>query len=1030
MASNKKYWRGVEELNEDSSIVEKLKTSEFAENLPTDEFLGDEDTLETSSTSRRDFLKYVGFTTAAASLAACEGPVVKSIPYVIKPDDVTPGIADYYATSMADGYDFANILVKVREGRPIKIEPNKLAGDHGATNARVQASILALYDNNRLQNPRSNGKPVNWSTFDKETMPKLNELKANNETIVFLTGTTASPSTNQLIQQFKASYGNVQHVAYDAISESAALDAFETLYGERALPDYDFSKAEVIVSIGADFLGDWQGGGFEVGYTKGRIPNKGKMSRHVQFESNLSLTGSNADKRYMVKPSEQKQVLLNIYDALVGGGSVQSTSVDEGLKQTIKQLETAGRRAVVVTGLQDKNAQLLALAINKEIGSEAVNTVAPKYVRSGSDAKVSQLIADMKAGKVGGLITYMTNPAYTLPNGAEFVEALKKVKLSISFAMGEDETATVAQYVAAVPHYLESWGDVRIKKGHFSLTQPTIKPLFNTRQFQETLLKWTGSSQSYHDYLKSYWKSNVLKGLSWNTTLHDGVRHIGVVADAVERAIFDEEIPSQVQPETLSVQEALSALAASIKPADLELELYTKVGLGDGQMANNPWLQELPDPITRTSWDNYITISRIDAEAKGITNRTVANGALNGDLANLTVNGVVLENVPVYIQPGQAPGSIGLALGYGRTSNSVQKVLQVGVDAYPLYQNFSNHQEVILEKVAGEYEFACIQLQHTLMGRDEIIRETTLDDFINKPRQDWNPKAHVQLDHQDVALEKVDLWQNFDDSLGTKFNLSIDLATCIGCAACVVACHAENNVPVVGKDEIRKSRDMHWLRIDRYYSSDMTKERGKEEGIFGSGEYFNAQTHPSDNPDVTFQPVMCQHCNHAPCETVCPVAATSHGRQGQNQMSYNRCIGTRYCANNCPYKVRRFNWFKYFDNNEFDFNMNSDLGKMVLNPDVTVRSRGVMEKCSMCIQMTQATILKAKKEKRPVKDGEFSTACVNACSTGAMVFGDVNDKESRVAQIKEDDRTFHLLDFVGTQPNVFYQVDIRNTNES
>ncbi len=277
---------------------------------------------------------------------------------------------------------------------------------------------------------------------------------------------------------------------------------------------------------------------------------------------------------------------------------------------------------------------------------------------------------------------------------------------------------------------------------------------------------------------------------------------------------------------------------------------------------------------------------------------------------------------------------------------------------------------------------------------------------------------------------KVDLWEKFDDTIGTKFNLSIDLATCTGCAACVIACHAENNVAVVGKDEIRMSRDMHWLRIDRYYSSDMTVAKGKEEGIYGSGAFFDAQTDPSDDPEVSFQPVMCQHCNHAPCETVCPVAATSHGRQGQNQMAYNRCIGTRYCANNCPYRVRRFNWFKYFDNNEFDFNMNNDYGKMVLNPDVVVRSRGVMEKCSMCIQMTQATILTAKKEGRPVKDGEFQTACSNACSTGAMAFGDGNDSESNIAHLKEDDRTFNLLDFVGTRPNVFYQLDVRNTNEA
>ena len=434
--------------------------------------------------------------------------------------------------------------------------------------------------------------------------------------------------------------------------------------------------------------------------------------------------------------------------------------------------------------------------------------------------------------------------------------------------------------------------------------------------------------------------------------------------------------------------------------------------------------------ITRTSWDNYLLVSRVDAEANGLKNWTVSNGALNGDMVNVTVNGITLENVPVYIQPGQAPGSVGLALGYGRKSG-VQNEMEIGLNAYPLYQEFNNHQPVSIQKVEGEHEFACVQLQHTIMGReDEITKETTLADFVSKPKEEWNSKPHVSLDHQTVDADKVDLWENFDDSYGTKFNLSIDLAACTGCAACIIACHAENNVPVVGKSEIRMSRDMHWLRVDRYYSSEMTVERGKEEGIHGSGEFFNAQIDPSDDPDVTFQPVMCQHCNHAPCETVCPVAATSHGRQGQNQMAYNRCVGTRYCANNCPYRVRRFNWFKYFDNNEFDYNMNNDLGRMVLNPDVVVRSRGVMEKCSMCIQMTQATILKAKKEGRPVKDGEFQTACSNACSTGAMVFGDVNDSESKVSHVKEDDRTFHLLEFVGTRPNVFYQLDVRNTNEA
>jgi len=1013
MASNKKYWKSVEELNPNSSIVEKLSKNEFVEEIPTDKFLGDKESLENSDTTRRDFLKYVGFSTAVASLAACEGPVINSIPYVVKPNDVIPGVADYYATTMADGYDFANVLVKVREGRPIKIEPNKDSAN-GLTNARVQASVLSLYDNNRLKGPLSNGAASDYKTIDTEIIAKLNELKANGEKIVFLTGTCASPSTKSLINKFTETFGNVDHVIYDAISESAALNAFNKMYGNRALPDYDFAKADVIVSVGADFLGDWQGGNYADSYAKGRIPAKGKMSRHIQFESNMTLTGGNADKRIIVKPSQQPLVLTKLYQAVVNGVATgEASPINDAVQNAAAQIKKAGKNAVVVTGIQDENAQLLALAINKAIQSNVLDLVATKNVRHGDDAKVAQLIKDINAGSIGAVFMYDTNPVYTLPKGSAFGEALKKVKLSVTFTMSDNETSKASQYVIATPHYLEAWGDVVIKKGQYSLIQPTINKLFDTRQFQETLLKWSGSDETYYDYLKNQWKSNVLGGKSWNRTLHDGT--------------FNVALPeSEVSINELDI-DAASAALAKVKGSDLELTVYTKTGLGDGQQASNPWLQELPDPITRTSWDNYLLISRLDAEKFRLKNWTVDNGALNGDLVNVTANGVTINNVAVYIQPGQAPGSVALAVGYGRTG--LQKEMNIGVNAYP----FSGEpfQNVNIEKVSGEHKFACVQLQHTIMGREgDITKETTLANFVSKPKEEWNQEPLFSLNHQEVTQDKVDLWEKFDDSIGIKFNLSIDLGTCTGCAACVVACHAENNVAVVGKHEIRVSRDMHWLRIDRYYSSDMTVERGKEEGIFGSGAYFNAQTHPSDDPEVAFQPVMCQHCNHAPCETVCPVAAISHGRQGQNQMVYNRCIGTRYCANNCPYKVRRFNWFKYANNNEFDFNMNNDLGRMVLNPDVVVRSRGVMEKCSMCIQQTQATILKAKKEGRAVADGEFQTACSGACPTGAIVFGDVNDESSKVAHLSEDDRSFKLIDFVGTKPNVFYQLKVKNTNDA
>ncbi len=434
------------------------------------------------------------------------------------------------------------------------------------------------------------------------------------------------------------------------------------------------------------------------------------------------------------------------------------------------------------------------------------------------------------------------------------------------------------------------------------------------------------------------------------------------------------------------------------------------------------------------SWDNYVTVSKADAERLGLKNRIVANGGLNGSYVTLTSGNKKIENVPVIVQPGQATGSIGLAVGYGRKA-ALKEEMQVGVNAYQFYANFNNVQPVTVEAAGGEHEFACVQGQKTLMGRGDIIKETTLDVFNSEDPSIWNPVPMVSLDHKAVPANQVDLWESFDRTTGHHFNMSIDLNACTGCGACVISCHAENNVPVVGKSEVRRSRDMHWMRIDRYYSSEPTfaedvKKKQGFDGLFGDNGSlggFGQMEDPAENPQVAFQPVMCQHCNHAPCETVCPVAATSHSRQGHNHMAYNRCVGTRYCANNCPYKVRRFNWFLYAQNDEFDYHMNDDLGRMVLNPDVNVRSRGVMEKCSFCVQKTQATILKAKNEGRPVDVNEFETACSSACPTGAIVFGDVNRKEDRVAELAQDDRMYHLLEHVGTKPNVFYHVKVRNS---
>lgn len=1020
MSSNKKYWKSVEELNQNSSIVETLKNNEFVEPIPTDEFLGDEKSLSASSTTRRDFLKYVGFSTAAATLAACEGPVVKSIPYVVQPEQIIPGVADYYATTMADGFDFANILVKTREGRPIKIENNNLPGSKIGANARVHASVLSMYDSTRLKNAKIGGKDASWNEVDEAIKKSLAEAQSSGGQIVLLTGTMASPSTDKLISEFIAKYPTAKHVVYDAVSCSESLDAFEEVFGERALAEYDFSKADTIVSIGADFLGDWQGGGYDNGYAKKRIPTNGKMSKHFQFEANMSLTGANADKRYPMTVAQQKLALVKIY-GIVTGNAVEVPGLQraEEVTHAANALKKAGSKGVFVTGLEDKNAQLLAIAINQALQSEAFDINNTRQIRKGDAKQVAQLIADLKAGQVHTLIMSGINPVYSLPNGAEFAEAIKKAKTSVAFSLKEDETVKASSIAVALPHYLESWGDVNIVKGHYSVMQPTIRPLFDTKQFQEALLSWTGNESSYYDYLKSFWSTSILSGKTWNQAVHDG--------------FFVSEATYTSSGSVADATTAVSALLASKDSGDFDLILYTKVGMGDGQQANNPWLQEFPDPITRVSWDNYATMNRIDAENLGVQNRNVANGGLDGNYISISLDGVTIENIPVIIQPGQAQGTIGLSLGYGR-KEGMKEEMQVGINAYPLYKDFKNTQRVSVSKGSGWHEFACVQLHRTLMGRGDILKETTLDVFNSEDAKVWNPVPMVSLDHQPTPTSKVDIWESFDRSVGHHFKLSIDLNACTGCGACVIACHAENNVPVVGKSEVRRSRDMHWLRIDRYYSSedtfaeDVTKKNEQAHGLFGSIDTYRELEHPSDNPQVAFQPVMCQHCNHAPCETVCPVAATSHGRQGQNHMAYNRCVGTRYCANNCPYKVRRFNWFLYSKNSEFDYHMNDDLGRMVLNPDVVVRSRGVMEKCSFCIQATQAVILKAKREGRVVESEEFhnAVACSAACGSGAMVFGDVNDKSSQVAKLAEDDRMYHLLEHIGTQPNVFYQVKVRN----
>ncbi|WP_417427930.1 TAT-variant-translocated molybdopterin oxidoreductase [Halpernia sp.] len=1021
MASNKIQFRSIHELK-DQTLNAKLAAKEFQNEIPVDEFLGDAEKMNQSGTSRRDFLKLLGFSTAAVTLAACEAPVIKSIPYVVKPHNIIPGVPNYFASTYFNGSDFASVLVKTREGRPIKIEPNAIAGDLGKTSARAQASVLSLYDNDKIKQPKLDGKDDTFDSVDNYVLKGLNQATGGGKKIVVLSHSFPSPTFKKLFGDFKAKYPTAELVIYDALPNAAALDASEEVFGQRTLPVYDLSNTELVVSFNADFLEEYLAANLQSTYSKARKPGP-NMLRHIQVESNLSLTGANSDTRIKLKPSDVYKTLVEVYNGLNGGTSNKQAA------EIVKELQSKGSKAVVFAD-GSKAAVVLSYLINQKLGSVAFTGKA-NMLKEFDGARYQEFLSWLNNGQVGILITNNVNPIYSSSKSQSdaFKAAVAKAPFVISFSEKKDEMYQLATAVIPVAHWLESWGDIMPRTGAYSLMQPTIQKVYKPRQLEESLLVWINGKNSplnnYYDYLKAN-ATTLLGSVSFNKGLYGGFNEV--------------EGGTGLSYSGGNAAQAIVELS-NFKSSKLELVLYTKASIGDGAQGNNPWLQELPDGISRLSWDNYLTISPKDAKDLGLENELNGRMQLDGSVVDLTANGVKLENVPVFIQPGQADGSVGLALGYGK--KFCGKAAETGINAYPLFDGsnlaISN---VSISKKNDSYEFAGMQLQNTLMGRYEIAKEIPLETFLNVKFDDTTKDSEGSIKGWNVPLEyhtingalpagKIDLWDAFDDTDGPHFNLSVDLNACTGCGACVVACQAENNIPVVGKDEIRMSRDMYWIRIDRYYTA---KEKIETKEAVDRGldvpNLYDILIQPNDSPDVIFQPVMCQHCNHAPCETVCPVAATSHGKQGQNMMAYNRCIGTRYCANNCPYKVRRFNWFTYNLNDKFDYNMNNDLGRMVLNPDVVVRTRGVMEKCSMCIQQTQNVILEAKKANRIVADGEFHTACESACPTGAFTFGDMNDKSSKVRSLFNDDRKYILLEEIGTKPNVFYHTKIRNRKEN
>jgi MoCo/4Fe-4S cofactor protein with predicted Tat translocation signal len=1046
MEVTKKYWKGIEELNQTPEF-KQLRDSEFPNQHAVEQFLVD-DQLAESSSGRRDFLKFLGFSVAAATLAACEAPVTKVVPYVNKPEDVTPGVATWYASTYYDGLSYASILVKTREARPIFIKGNKDFGfTKGGTNPQIIASVLGLYDSERLNGVRAKGSDQNISV-EKADKAIVAALKAAKE-IVVLSPTVISPSMNTAIASLEAAYAingtsKVKRVQYDGISYGAIRKANEQNFGASIIPSYDFSKAKTIVSVGADFLSTWLlANEYAVQYGVNRVPGKG-MSKHFQFESIMSITGSNADGRAQIKPSETANVLAYILKGIGGATTLSSTLPNEAkaiADKAISSLKASRNESLVVCGSNNEAEQLLTNAINNQLKAYGTTIDLSNDVKlyQSNDKEANQLFDAITAGKGPDvLINLGSNPVYTAPNGDKLRKGLAGLKMYVSTARYADESSSVASFIVPDHHLLESWNDFMPKAAHYAVAQPTIRPLGDTYSALESMLVWAGSA--------------VRNGKD-STVAYETIKVSASTLGFLDFAMLTHNSCGAVNAPFSALAYKAASSAATTKSGEWEVVFYQKTAIRDGAMSSNPWLQELPDPISKVTWDNYITMNPVQMEKMGFVTTYDQEHGLN--MASLTVNGQKLT-LPVYPQPGQAFNTVGIALGYGRGANGEAigrgayqtkeyggydlneqgDRKSIGLNVFPYISQINAlpaySAAATIAKVDGEYLIAATQIHHTVMGRDSIVRETTLSTFLKGDKEAFNPAHKLQRlnehgHHEEAPMEEFDLWNAHPiEKVGHRWGMTIDLTSCIGCGSCLVACQAENNVPVVGKDEVRRGREMHWLRIDRYYASSEESSVGKKANKDDFS--YSAAEIAAVNPAVVHMPLMCQHCNHAPCETVCPVAATTHSNEGLNQMTYNRCIGTRYCANNCPYKVRRFNWFNYPSYKKFtEVNpAQDDLGRMVLNPDVTVRTRGVMEKCSFCVQRIQSTKLTAKKEARPVMDGELATACSEACPTNAIIVGDWNDDRSAVKASSSDHRAYQALEEVGVKPNVWYKVKVRN----
>ncbi len=964
-----RYWTKLEEF--EPEVNDALQNSEKS----------------TTRMNRRTFLELLTLSFAATSCAKFRKPVQKIVPLLNKPEYHAPGTSLWYASTCGGCPAACGTLVKVRDGRPIKLEGNP---DHplnqGGLCAIGQASLLGVYDSQRLKQPMKKGQPVDWQTIDAEIKAQLKKLVRAKKKIVLLTGTIHSPSTRAIIDEFLRTYPLAEHLSYEPVSLTAIRRAHEKTHGKALIPAYRFDRTRVIVSFDADFLGTWLS---PVEFTRqyasqrARLLEERKPLLHVQLEARVSLTGSNADKRMIISPDQQKAYLLWLSKLLAQKagqttwlGTLANQQGLEGVQsEHLRELEKLADilwahrgKSLVLSSASDENSQVVVNFINQLLGNyhRTILLSHASQQNQSDDLAIKHLLDEMKGGQVGALLIYGCNPAFTLPEELNFMEALKGVEVTVDFNQFDDETTELVQYLCPDHHYIETWNDAEPQVGLYSLFQPTIRPLGNTRPFQESLLRWMGRNDTYYQYLKKYWQKNIFPKQSRFLTF----------LKFWEKALLDGFVDLRQNRETAYVFSQKAVKSAIKKLAEIKsnsgafsLEIHPSHAVRDGAYTNNPYLLEFPDPISKVCWTNYVSVAPRTAQQLNIK---------DGQYLQITWQGKTLE-VPARIQPGQQAGTFSIAMGFGRKRAGTFGT-GVGVNVFPFTTFKDDHFEFICQEIQVQplnrfKKFALIQTEDLLHNRP-ILLETTLAEI--------DKADHTVQEHNYDAMV---IWHGHKFEKH-KWEMAIDLNKCIGCGACIVACEVENNIPVVGEEEVHRRREMHWMRIDRYYKGEL------------------------ENPRILYQPMLCQQCDNASCESVCPVLATIQSSEGLNMQIYNRCVGTRFCANNCPYKVRRFNWFDYPHN---DLSAN-----LILNPDVTVRSRGVMEKCTFCVQRIEAVKIKAKKERRPIRDQEIQTACQQSCPADAIVFGDANDPDSQIAKLKENSRKFKVLEELYVKPSVTY----------